>query len=77
MDASMHMIRYADTGELVVNDHDADIGDQLCVLDLESGLEKARVATGSAEQCVVFPTAGFGRDLYYCSFSTLARVAVV
>ncbi len=77
LNASMHMIRYPDTGELVVNDHDADHGDALVVLDVETGDERGRVATGSAEQCVVFPSAGFGRDLYYCSFSTLARVSVV
>ena len=63
--------------ELVVNDHDADHGDALVVLDVETGDERGRVASGSAEQCVVFPSAGFGRDLYYCSFSTLARVSVV
>jgi hypothetical protein len=77
LNASMHMIRYPDTGELVVNDHDPDAGDALVVLDIETGAERGRVATGSAEQCVVFPSAGFGRDLYYCSFSTLARVSVV
>jgi hypothetical protein len=77
LNASMHMIRYPDTGELVVNDHDPDHGDALVVLDIETGDERGRVATGSAEQCVVFPSAGFGRDLYYCSFSTLARVSVV
>ena len=77
LNASMHMIRYPDTGELVVNDHDPDAGDALVVLDIQTGDERGRVATGSADQCVVFPSAGFGRDLYYCSFSTLARVSVV
>jgi hypothetical protein len=76
MNASMHMIRYPDTGELVVNDHDPEAGDHLVVLDLGTGAEKARVATGSPEQAVVFPAVGFGRDVYYCSFSTLARISV-
>ncbi|MFA9564413.1 MAG: hypothetical protein ACERLM_06880 [Acidimicrobiales bacterium] len=76
LNASMHMIRYPDTGELAVNDHHPDDGDALVVLDIETGDERGRVATGSAEQCVVFPSAGFGRDLYYCSFSTLARISV-
>ena len=76
LNASMHMIRYPDTGELVVNDHDPETGDALVVLDIESGDERGRVATGSAEQCVVFPSVGFDRDLYYCSFSTLARITV-
>ncbi len=76
LNASMHMIRYADTGELVVNDHHPELGDAVVVFDLETGRDRARASTGSAEQCVVFPSAGFGRDFYYCSFSTLARAAV-
>lgn len=75
--ASMHMIRYPDTGELVVNDYDPDRGDALVVLDIVTGDERGRVDTGSADQCVVFPAVGFDRDLYYCSFSTLAHVTVV
>ncbi len=76
LNASMHMIRYPDTGELVVNDFDSQSGDALVVLDIETGDERGRVATGSADQCVLFPSVGFDRDLYYCSFSTLARVTV-
>jgi hypothetical protein len=34
-----------------------------------------RADSGSALQSVVFPAAGFGRDFYYCSFATVARVA--
>lgn len=74
LDASMHMIRYPDTGELVVNDHRRD-GDEVVVLDLETGRELARAATGSTMQSVLFPAAGFGHDLYYCSFNTIARLA--
>jgi sugar lactone lactonase YvrE len=70
-----HMIRYPDTGELVVNDH-GDGGDALVVLDIESGAERARAATGSPVQSVVFPAAGFGRDLWYCSFARVARLIV-
>ena len=51
-------------------------GDQVVVLDLETGAERARARTGSPLQSVVFPTAGFGRDLYLCSFTTLSRVTV-
>jgi len=36
-----------------------------------------RVDAGSAVQSVLFPAAGFGRDVYYCSFATLTRVAGV
>ena len=51
--------------------------DQLVVLDLDSGEEKARVAVPSASQAFLFPAPGFGRDVYYQSLTTIARVAVV
>ena len=70
-----HMIRYPDTGELVVNDHD-DTGDAVVVVDIATGDERARAATGSPVQSVVFPAAGFGREFWYCSFARVARVAV-
>ena len=71
-----HLIRHPDTGELVVNHH-GDDGDAGVVLDIETGAERARANTGSPVQSVVFPAAGFGRDLWYCSFARVARVAVV
>jgi len=70
-----HMIRYPDTGELVVNDHAEDVGDAVVVLDIETGAERARAATGSPVQSVVFPAAGWGRDFYYASFAVVARIA--
>jgi hypothetical protein len=71
-----HMLLFPDTGELVTTDHDAEqFADDFVVLDIESGEERVRVATGSPLQSVVFHAAGFDRDVYYCSFSTLARVA--
>jgi hypothetical protein len=71
--ASMHLVRFPDTGELVVNDHGPD-GDDVVVLDIETGDETARAATGSVPQSVVFPAVDRDAALYYCSFSTLARV---
>jgi hypothetical protein len=71
-----HMIRYPDTGELVVNDH-GDDGDAVVVLDIERGTERARAVVGSPVQSVVFPAAGFGRDLWYCSFACVAHITVV
>ena len=50
--------------------------DQLVILDIETGHEKARVDTGSPFQSVVFPAPGFGRDLYYCSMPTISRITV-
>ena len=51
-------------------------GDSLAVLDLDSGAEKARVEVPSAIQGFLFPAPGFGRDVYYQSLSTIARVRV-
>ena len=51
--------------------------DELAVLDLDSGEEKARVAVPSPSQGFLFPAPGFGRDVYYQSMTTIARIAVV
>ncbi len=70
-----HPLLFADTGELVTNDHDAvRMRDAIVVLDIESGRERVRVDAGSAVQSVLFPAAGFDRDLYYCSFASVTRV---
>jgi hypothetical protein len=76
-DHACHPLLYPDTGELVTADFDAARGtDQVVVLDVATGEEKARVDTGSPVQSVLFPCPGFGRDLYVCSFLTVARVSV-
>jgi hypothetical protein len=51
-------------------------GDRLVVLDLDSGADKARVEVPSPTQGYLFPAPGFGRDIYYQSLTTIARVAV-
>jgi hypothetical protein len=51
-------------------------GDQLVVLDLDTGADKARVPVPSPSQGFLFPAPGFGRDVYYQSLTTIARVAV-
>lgn len=70
-----HLIRYPDTGELVVNDHGPG-GDDVVVLDVETGVERGRAATTSPVQSVTFPAAGFARDFWYCSFACIAHVVV-
>jgi hypothetical protein len=50
--------------------------DELVVLDLDTGLDKARVAVPSPSQAFLFPAPGFGRDFYYQSLTTIARVEV-
>jgi len=71
--AANHFLLYEDTGEIVVNDFDGE-AEHLVVLDIETGREKARAATGSAMQSVVFQAPGWGRDVYTASLTTLSRV---
>jgi hypothetical protein len=72
-----HPLRYPDTGELVLCHFDTERRvEQVVVLDITTGAERARVDTGSLVQSVLFPAAGFGRDLYLCSFMSVSRVAV-
>lgn len=70
-----HMLLYADTGELVVNDYRQG-GEESVVLNIESGAEIARVRSGGLTQGVVFPSVGWGRDFYWSSMARLARVFV-
>jgi hypothetical protein len=50
--------------------------DELVVLDLDSGEDKARVAVPSPSQGFLFPAPGFARDVYYQSLTTIARIEV-
>ena len=70
-----HMIQYPDTGELVTNDY-RRFGEEVVVLDIETGAEKARVRTGGTMQGVVFPSVGWNRDIYWCSMRRVVRVYV-
>ena len=78
MNHAAHPLRFPDTGELLLCDHDAGRGvDQLVVVDIETGVERARVDTGSPVQSVLFAAPGFDRDVYVCSFTTVSRISVV
>lgn len=70
-----HMILYPASGEVVVNDYRRR-GEEVVVLSIESGIELARVRVGGLTQGVVFPSVGWGRDLYWSSMGRLARVFV-
>jgi hypothetical protein len=70
-----HMILFGETGELVLNDY-RRLGEEVVVLAIESGAELARVRIGGITQGVVFPSPGWGRDLYWSSMGRLARVFV-
>jgi hypothetical protein len=74
-DHACHLVLFPETGELVTGDHRPDHGEDLVVLDIETGRELARAASGSPLQSVVFPAVGPDGVVYYCSFSTLARVS--
>jgi hypothetical protein len=50
--------------------------DQLVVLDLDTGQDRARVHVPSPSQGYLFPAPGFARDVYYQSLTTIARVVV-
>jgi hypothetical protein len=50
--------------------------DRLVVLDLDTGEERAAVDIPSPAQAFLFPAPGFGRDFYYQSMTTIARVEV-
>lgn len=51
--------------------------DQLVILDLDTGEDKARVEVPSPCQSFLFPAPGWNRDVYYQSMTSIARVAVV
>jgi len=73
--ASNHFLLFPDTGEIVVNDFDGTT-EHVVVLDVESGEERGRVATGSPVQSATFQSPGWSRDIYTCTFSTLSRTFV-
>jgi hypothetical protein len=50
--------------------------DDVVVLDIETGAERARARVPTLFQSVLFPAPGWRRDLYWCTFSTLARLEV-
>ena len=71
-----HPLLFPDTGELMTTDHDiATMSDQIVILDIGTGEERVRVDSGSPVQSVLFGAAGWDRDLYLCSFTTLSRLS--
>jgi len=70
-----HMVLYPDSGELLVNDYRA-LGEEVVVLDITTGIERARVRSGGLTQGVVFPSPGWDRDVYWSSMRRLARIFV-
>jgi hypothetical protein len=50
--------------------------DDVVVVDIATGQEKARAVVPSVTQSLVLPAPGFNRDLYWCTLTTLARISV-
>lgn len=71
---AQHLLLFADTGELIADDHDRDSGDALVVLDVATGAVRTRTPVDSPAQSVVFGAPGRRRDMYFVSLSTVARV---
>jgi hypothetical protein len=70
-----HMVLYPETGELFTNDY-RRYGEEVVMLDIETGTERGRVRVGGINQGVVFPSVGWGRDLYWSSMAKVARIYV-
>lgn len=73
--ASNHFLLFPDTGEIVVNDFDGT-SEHVVVLNVETGAELGRIATGSPIQAALFQAPGWSRDVYTCTFTTLSRTFV-
>ncbi len=71
---SMQPVVFPDSGELVINDFNADGFDDVIVVDIGSGQVLDRVGTGSRIANGMFLTPGGNRDVFYCSTTVLARV---
>jgi hypothetical protein len=77
-DHACHMLLLVQQGLLVTNDYDAARAlDGVVLVDIETGDERARVATESPLQSVLFPAVGWNDDVYLCSFTTLSRIHTV
>lgn len=71
---TMQPLVFPESGELVINDFAPERGDELVVVDLESGEVLSRAATGSPLANGMFLTPGGHRDVYYCTTGCIARV---
>lgn len=70
-----HMLLDVVAGQIVTNDYGRG-GEAVVLLDITTGEQLGRVLIGGLAQGVVFPSIGWGRDLYWCSMSRVARVFV-
>ncbi len=71
-----HMINFTEAGQVLVNDY-RRWGEEVVLLDIETGAELSRVRVGGLMQGVVFPSVGWGREVYWSSMGKVARIGVV
>ncbi len=75
---SNQALYFPDTGEVILDDVLADQSVDAVVVDIETGLEKGRVATGTLFAAAMMACPGFERDFYVTSgvHGALCRVYV-
>jgi len=71
-----HMVLFPETGQVLVNDY-RHWGEEVVLLDMESGFERGRVLVGGITQGVVFPSVGWHGDVYWASMGRFSRVFAV
>ncbi|MGI9578714.1 MAG: hypothetical protein ACR2OH_10975, partial [Microthrixaceae bacterium] len=71
-----HLMLFEDSGELVLGDYGDGRGDDVVIVDITTGEERARAATGSPMQTALFPCPGWERDLYHTTMAGIWRAAV-
>jgi hypothetical protein len=77
LDHAAHPLLFADTGELVLCHMEVGAAsEQVVIVDIATGADRARVDSGSPIQSVLFPCPGWDRDLYVCSLMTVSRISV-
>jgi hypothetical protein len=71
-----HMVLFPETGQVLVNDY-RHWGEEVVLVDVESGFERGRVRVGGITQGVVFPSVGWHGDVYWASMGRFSRVFAV
>ena len=68
-----HMVLFPERGQVLVNDY-RRWGEEVVLLDIETGAEQGRVRVGGMTQGVVFPSVGWHGDAYWSSMGRFSRV---
>ena len=71
--AASHMVLFPERGQVLINDY-RRWGEEVVLLDIETGAEQSRVRVGGITQGVVFPSVGWNGDVYWSSMGRFSRV---